>query len=154
MDIGSKHGWPASTLSNFAPHPFTVTWHDFTLPCNSMEGFLQSLKFKNPEMQKHVASLVGLTAKKKGREKNWRSTQTLWWGGIAIERDSGFYQDLLDAAFEALFTNEKFKSALQATGNAVLTHHIGKTNLRETVLTQKEFVSRLHKLRSRILESP
>lgn len=50
MDIGSQNSYPASALSNFAPHPFIIDG----IECNSMEGFLQSLKFKNPEMQKEV----------------------------------------------------------------------------------------------------
>ena len=48
MDIGSQNGYPSGALSNFAPHPFEIDG----IKCNSMEGFLQSLKFSNPEMQK------------------------------------------------------------------------------------------------------
>ena len=55
MDIGSGNGYPESALSNFAPHKFTID----NVECNSMEGFLQSLKFKNPDMQKEVCKLVG-----------------------------------------------------------------------------------------------
>ena len=32
MDIGSGNGFPASSLSNFAPHPFIIDG----IPCNSM----------------------------------------------------------------------------------------------------------------------
>ncbi len=150
MDIGSGKGYPSSALSNFAPHPFTVTWWGATLECNSMEGFLQSLKFKNPAMQKHVATLVGYTAKKKGRDKDWRKSQMLWWDGNAIGRQSTFYQLLLDEAYDALARNTKFRDALLATGDAVLTHSIGKTSPSETVLTRNEFCSRLMKLRERM----
>ena len=48
MDIGSGNGFPAASLSNFAPHPFVIDG----VQCNSMEGFLQSLKFSDVEMQK------------------------------------------------------------------------------------------------------
>lgn len=34
MDIGSKNGYPASALSNFAPHLFELDG----VKCNSMEG--------------------------------------------------------------------------------------------------------------------
>ena len=54
MDIGSGAGFPAGTLSNFAPHPFVIDG----VQCNSMEGFLQSLKFKDAEMQKSVCLLA------------------------------------------------------------------------------------------------
>lgn len=46
MDISSGAGYPASSLSNFAPHEFEID----DIKCASMEGFLQSLKFQNPEI--------------------------------------------------------------------------------------------------------
>jgi len=55
---------------------------------------------------------------------------------------------LLDEAFQALSQNESFKKALIATGDAVLTHTMGKSRQNETVLTQNEFCSRLMRLRS------
>ena len=61
-----------------------------------MEGFIQSLKFKSPEMQAEVCKLVGYAAKKKGTNKNWQQTQTLWWKGEPIKRSSEDYQKLLD----------------------------------------------------------
>ena len=146
MDIGSGSGFPSATLSNFAPHPFVIDG----VECNSMEGFLQSLKFSNPEMQKEVCKLVGKAAKFKGKKKKWWRTQTLYWQGIEIPRDSQEYQDLLDRAFNSLAQNSGFRAALLATGNSVLTHSIGKTKITETVLTRQEFCSRLTKIRERI----
>ena len=144
MDIGSKHGYPASALSNFAPHPFEFDG----VQCSSMEGWLQSLKFSNPEMQRHVCTLVGLAAKRAGRNKNWQRTQTLHWQGVTFERDSADYQTLLDRAYDALFQqSDSFRRALNASGNAVLTHSIGRTNPKETVLTQSEFCGRLMRIR-------
>lgn len=146
MDIGSGSGFPGGALSNFAPHPFVIDG----IECNSMEGFLQSLKFSNPEMQKEVCKLVGKAAKFKGKKKKWWRTQTLYWQGIEIPRDSQEYQDLLDRAFDALAQNSGFRAALLATGSSVLTHSIGKTKITETVLTRQEFCSRLTKIRERI----
>ena len=146
MDIGSGSGFPSATLSNFAPHPFVIDG----VECNSMEGFLQSLKFSNPEMQKEVCRLVGKAAKFKGKKKKWWRTQTLYWQGIEIPRDSQEYQDLLDRAFNALAQNGGFRAALLATGNSVLTHSIGKTKITETVLTRQEFCSRLTKIREEL----
>jgi len=143
MDIGSKSGYPSSSLSNFAPHPFEIDG----VKCASMEGFLQSLKFESVDMQEYVCTLVGLAAKKKGRPKNWYQSQTLWWRGKAIKRDSQEYQELLDRAYMCLNKNEGFRKALEATGDAVLTHSIGKSKMSETVLTTREFCSRLTKLR-------
>jgi predicted NAD-dependent protein-ADP-ribosyltransferase YbiA (DUF1768 family) len=143
MDIGSGSGFPSAALSNFAPHPFIIDG----ILCNSMEGFLQSLKFQDPEMQKNVCLLVGKAAKFKGKKKKWWKTQTLHWQGQTFKRDSEEYQILLDRAFEALSMNTSFRKALLATGDAVLTHSIGKTKITETVLTRNEFCSRLMKIR-------
>lgn len=146
MDIGSGNGFPASALSNFAPHSFIFDG----VECNSMEGLLQSFKFSNPEMQKEVCKLVGKQAKFKGKKKKWFRTQVLYWQGKEYKRDSDEYQELLDRAFDALSTNEGFKKALLATGNATLTHSIGKAKQSETVLTRSEFCSRLILIRSRL----
>lgn len=146
MDIGSGNGYPQANLSNFSPHPFVIDG----VQCASMEGFLQSLKFKNPDMQVEVCKMVGLRAKRKGAKKNkyWKQTRTLYWRGIPINRDSIEYQYLLDKAFQALAQNEKFRKALLATNNATLTHSMGRNNKKETVLTTQEFCSRLTKLRT------
>lgn len=142
MDIGSWSGYPAGNLSNFHPYQFEIDG----VTCNSMEGFLQSLKFSNPVMQEYVCLLVGKKAKFKGKKKKWFKDQTLYWRGQAIKRDSKEYQDLLDRAFEALATNKKFQKTLFDTRNATLTHAMGKKKITETVLTTQEFCSRLTKI--------
>jgi hypothetical protein len=116
-----------------------------------MEGFVQGLKFKSPEMQREVCKMSGLAAKKRGANKNWQRTQTLWWQGEPIARESDEYQQLLDEAFEALFKgNEKAKKALLETKDAPLTHKIGRRNPKETVLTQSEFCGRLVRIRGEL----
>ena len=146
MDIGSGTGYPESALSNFSPHPFTVDG----IKCNSMEGFLQSLKFKDVGMQNFVCTLVGKAAKFKGKRKKWWRTQTLYWQGREYKRDSNEYQQLLDRAFEALSLNEKFRKALLATNDSPFSHSLGKRDITKTVLTEREFCSRLTKLRIKI----
>lgn len=148
MDIGSGTGWPSAALSNFAPHPFIIDG----IQCNSMEGFLQSLKFSNPDMQIEVCKLVGKAAKFKGKKKKWWKTQTLFWQGKEIKRDSQEYQQLLTRAFNALSENTSFQKALLATGTATLTHEIGKTKITETVLTRQEFCGRLMAIRAKLQE--
>lgn len=143
MDIGSKNGYPSSSLSNFAPHPFIIDG----VECNSMEGFLQSLKFESIEMQKYVCTLVGSKAKFKGKNKNWWRTQTLYWQGKPIDRHSDEYQELLDRAYNALNQNTGFRKALESTKGCTLTHAIGRKDPTHTILTQSEFCSRLMKLR-------
>lgn len=146
MDIGSGNGYPSANLSNFHPYQFIVD----NVLCNSMEGFLQSLKFSNPDMQEHVCTLVGKKAKFKGKKKKWFRDQTLYWKGQPIKRDSQEYQDLLDKAFNALAENKKFQKTLLDTQNATLTHSIGKNKISETVLTTQEFCSRLTAIRNKL----
>ena len=146
MDIGSGKEYPANALSNFAPHPFVFDGVEIA----SFEGFLQSLKFSNSDIQKEVCKLVGKAAKAKGRPKKWFTTQTLYWQGVEYKRDSKEYQNLLDRAYEALSENASFQKALIASGKSVLTHEIGKSKENETVLTKREFISRLYKIRERL----
>ncbi|MDZ4838191.1 MAG: hypothetical protein SGJ27_30780 [Candidatus Melainabacteria bacterium] len=150
MDIAEDS--PAAELSNFPLRPFIFRG----LPANSMEGLLQALKFGDPEKQKLVMTLVGKAAKFKGKKKRWWRDQTLFWQGTAIKRDSDEFQLLLDEAFDALFTqNEEARQTLLATGDAVLTHTMGKQDPTTTVLTEQEFVSRLMGIRARLtLTSP
>jgi predicted NAD-dependent protein-ADP-ribosyltransferase YbiA (DUF1768 family) len=150
MDIKSGAGYPASALSNFAPHPFTFRGISVT----SMEGFLQGLKFKNPEMQKHIFTLAGKKAKFAGKKKNWQRNQTLWFQGESIDRQSQEYQDLLDEAYNEMFTqNNGARKALLATSNATLTHAIGRNKPNATVLTKQEFTSRLMKIREELSQT-
>jgi len=148
MDIGSKSGYPSSALSNFAPHPFVFQG----VECKSMEGLLQAFKFEQWHIQIEMCKLVGIEAKRRGRShtKKWQKTQTLWWKGVEYDRHGKGYQELLDEAYDALATNEKFCKALLASGQAVLKHAIGRTNARETVLTVSEFTRRLTRIRERL----
>lgn len=146
MDVGSRNEYPSCALSNFAPHEFYIDG----IRCASMEGFLQSLKFSSPEMQEHICTLTGIAAKRAGSGKNWQRQQVLWWRGQQIGRRSEEYQKLLDRAYDALYQNQGFKSALIASGrNAIYTHSVGKHRINETVLTVREFCSRLMKLKDR-----
>lgn len=147
MDIKAGHSYPAGALSNFARHPFELDG----VQIESMEGFLQSLKFANPDMQEHICTLYGKKAKMSGKGKRWFEDQTLYWRGQPIARDSQDYQDLLDRAYDAMFRqNTKARKALLATGDAVLKHSIGRRKTNETVLTKQEFCSRLTKIREQL----
>lgn len=117
-----------------------------------MEGLVQAFKFDKPHIQVEVCKLVGLAAKRRGSKRNkaWKQRQTLWWDGVAYDRHGPEYQLLLDAAFDALSENDGFRRALIATGKSNLTHAIGKNDPRDTVLTEREFCSRLTKIRDRL----
>jgi hypothetical protein len=73
----------------------------------------------------------------------------VYWRGAAIDRLSDDYQKLLDRAFEAMFEqSKKFRDALEASGDCVLEHSIGKDDPTETILTRGEFLDRLLRLRA------
>jgi len=147
MDIKLGNKYPAGTLSNLAPHKFTFRG----IECNSMEGLLQGLKFKDAGMQEHICTLVGKKAKMSGKGKNWQRTQTLWWQGEPMERKSDEYADFLKEAYDCLFRqNEKARKALVATQKATLQHSIGHTKVNETILTRTEFCRLLTNIRNQI----
>ena len=143
IDIGVDEGYPSEVLSNFHPYAFFVD----EVPCASMEGFLQSLKFEDEEKQMMVCGLVGKKAKFKGKKKKWFKEQMLYWKGQSFDRQSSTYQELLDRAFTSLSKNEKFQKALLATESADLLHTIGKDDPTQTILTCDEFLSRLLRIR-------
>ena len=144
LDIKSKAVFPGGDLSNFAPHRFVLD----QIECASMEGFLQSLKVKDAEEQQRICRMQGVDAQKAGRRYEWNVEGTLWWNGAAFDRLSREYQELLDRAYDALYLQVKrFRDALAATGNQKLTHRSGKQDPCETILTEEEFCSRLHRLR-------
>ena len=147
MDVGSGSGYPSSALSNFAGHRFAIDG----VVCNSMEGFLQSLKFKNPEIQEEVCKLVGYAAKVRGKNKKWWKKQILYWRGKLVGRHTASYQVLLDRAYNEMFNqSESFRKALKASGEATIEHSLGKRQPARTVLTRTEFCSRLVGLRRKM----
>jgi len=147
MDIRSGAGYPASALSNFAPRQFVFDG----VECNSAEGLLQAFKSRYEHVQVEICKLVGFKAKKRGSEINWKKDQILYWKGVEYKRDSEEYQELLDRAYDAMLEqSESFRKALLATGDAVLKHSIGKRDAAETVLTEREYCSRLTRCRAKI----
>lgn len=143
IDVRSGTKYPDSYLSNFASYIFEVDG----ILCNSMEGFLQSLKYKDKEEQRHICRLVGNTARGRGHGKRWYVDQTLYWKGYPYKRDSEEYQNLINKAFNSLYKNDEFRKTLEDTGNANLIHSLGHNNIRATVLTERELCIRLMKLR-------
>lgn len=146
MDVGSNNSYPAGALSNFTARRFMFDG----VACASMEGLLQAFKYENMNAQANTCALVGYQAKFKGKSRNkrWKSMQTLWWQGVAYKRNSKEYQELLDRAYTELYKqNEPFRKALADAGKAILTHSIGCNDEKETVLTEREFCSRLQKLK-------
>ena len=145
IDIHSKGDYPANVLSNFYPNEFELDG----VRCASMEGFLQSLKFKNPKKQEMVCALVGKDAKKKGKKKFlWKLTGNIYWRGEKLKRESIPYLSLISRAYAEMARQSKeFRLALMSTIGAKLTHSIGKNNTKKTILTEDEFIYCLTLLR-------
>ena len=145
IDIHSKGEYPSCVLSNFHPNEFIFDG----VKCGSMEGFLQSLKFKNTQKQREVALLVGKDAKKQGGKKFlWKLTGNIYWNGKKLKRESIPYLTLITRAYAELARQSKdFRLALMSTVGMKLTHSIGKHNTKRTILTEEEFIYCLNLLR-------
>ncbi len=143
VDIWSKKAYPANVLSNLWHNPFEFDG----VACNSMEGFLQSLKIKDADQQRQICSLSGKEAKNMSSSE-WQREQIVWWKGQPIDRQSGEFQTLLLRAYRALFEqNEQFRNALMSTKGMRLCHIKGERNPYLTILTEQEFCKILTEIR-------
>lgn len=147
IDISSRAEFPIDVLSNFYPTEFSLDG----ITIKSMEGFLQSLKIDDLETQKLVCQMDGLRAKGFGKKMNKIRNfdfKHLYWNNKRINRESQEYQELLDRAYSARYLNdENFRFALEYTGDRILKHSIGGSDIKRTLLTEKEYIQRLTKLR-------
>jgi len=143
LDIRSNGMYPSGVLSNLCSNAFRMD----SVLCNSMEGFLQSLKQQDPDKQRQICQLKGGNARKRS-VASWQTYQIVWWRGEAYDRQSRDYQHLLRRAYQALFDqNERFRAALMATRGITLIHTSGETNLYKTILTRHEFCHLLMEIR-------
>ena len=84
IDISSSMAYPAGALSNFTH--FEFSFRGFHVA--SMEGLLQGLKFSDAKKQADIFQLIGVKAKRKGAKSKWKDTQTIYWQGVAMARES------------------------------------------------------------------
>ena len=147
IEIYSKGEYPSSALSNFAEHHFTLDG----VCCGSMEGFLQSLKYREPAKQAQICALIGKEANRAGEKKHlWKLVKTVWWKGRAYGLLSDELQRLIDRAYDEMYEqSSSFRQALAETGERTLAHTVGKKDMRTTILTEYQFVRRLEALRER-----
>ena len=143
VDIWSKSDYPADVLSNLCSNGFRFDG----MVCGSMEGFLQSLKQKDKDKQRQICSMKGKNAKKM-TSAGWQTEQIVWWKGVAIDRQSEEYGQLLRRVYQAMFEqNERFRTALMATRGQILFHSRGESNPFKTILTEDELCTILTELR-------
>lgn len=70
LDIRSNGLYPSNVLSNLCSNRFVFDG----IICGSMEGFLQSLKQKDPDKQRQICSMKGGNARKKS-VTSWQTDQ-------------------------------------------------------------------------------
>lgn len=135
------------TLSNLYPMTFKFRGKKVA----SIEGVMQGIKYKDKRTQNLVLKYSGLDAYHT-RGANaldfWGEQGVLYWQGKAIKRDSEEYQIFVDELFLSASKNPIYKRCLLATGDKYILHHIGKENIKDTVLTRYEFELRLNSLRA------
>ena len=143
VDIWSKGEYPADVLSNLCSNGFRFDG----MVCGSMEGYLQSLKQKDKDKQRQICSMKGKNAKKM-TSAGWQTDQIVWWRGVAIDRQSDDYLQLVRRAYKAMFEqNERFRTALMSTRGLTLYHSRGESNSFKTILTENELCQILTDLR-------
>lgn len=137
----------AARLSNFTARKFTVNG----VACSSLEAILQSLKTADAKTQIALCKTSSRYAQKKGQEyNNWKDGQTLWWNGSGYKRQSPAYAELLKRIYDAAYEQDPtFREDLLATNGQPLCHSIGKSNPRDTVLTEDELIFQLKRLHIR-----
>ena len=137
----------AHKLSNLCGYEFVLDG----IRCGSIEGFLQSLKFRDDADAHSVRRLNGTKCFFAGQKGNgWKVGQVLWWNGVGYQRSSKEYAMLLERAYNACFDqNEVFSDALFMSRHYELRHDFGKTDMMDSVLTRTEYLYNLYRLRSR-----
>lgn len=148
IDTGFKKDGLEKRLSNLCTYPFVID----DVECGGIEGFLQSLKIPDQELQKNVAKTSGFEAWKVGQNYNdWKIEQILFWKGEEYPRLSKKYQRLLERAYDACFEQSvEFATALAESEDAILAHTMGKRNPSNTTLTEQEYIYNLYRLRARV----
>lgn len=146
VDIYSKGEYPADVLSNLCGNKFEL---DGFL-CGSMEGFLQSLKYADRQVQHQVCQMKGRKARQKSTN-TWKVKQQVFWNGEVIERNGASFQLLLRRAYRAMFDqNERFRNALLLTRGKQLFHTRGAADPYKTILTEQEFCRILTEIRDSV----
>lgn len=143
LNIRFKNGGLSSKLSNLYPHQFEIDGHMM----ESYEGFIQSLRTNNIIEQKKLWKMSGFDAWKYAQQFDWTIEQKLYWGGKVYDRHSNEYTELIKYSYDCLFTNDNFKNALKESIGYELDHSIGGTNPYKTIMTKKEFLDNLNRLR-------
>lgn len=150
IDINSGSKYPeVARLSNFTSRFFVFDY----IGCAGIESVLQALKEPDPYKQAFLCALPSREAKRVGTKlTGWKVTQELHWKGVAYPRHSRKYLCLITLIYDAAFAQDpSFKEDLLRVGTKDIYHSLGKSDPRETVLTEVELIYQLHRLRIKAL---
>lgn len=148
LDIKYKNDGLSSRLSNLYPYEFEFDGFNF----KSIEGFLQSLKIPYKYIKEQAFNKYGYEAWFIGQEyNNWKNDQILYWVYEPIDRHSKEYNILIDRLYDTVFEqNKNYYNTIKESLNYNLDHSIGSIDPYETIMTKKEFLEQLNRLRNKI----
>lgn len=150
INVGYKYKGPyAKVLSNLFPYEFEFRGKKL----NSIESFFQGIKFKDISMQNFVFNYSGLDSNhvKVCSDYDWKETGLLYWQGIAIDRYSKEYDDIVDELYVSAIQNPLYRNILKTTDRDIL-HTMGGKEKEETVFTRFEFEFQLNCLKDFLKE--
>lgn len=134
-------------LSNLYPYQFKMDG----ILIESWEGFIQSLKTPDRTLKRHLWTLHGYQAWKQGQKIPWWEKQEVYWLDKPIDRHSKQYTDLITKSYDRLFEqNSDFRKALEESLPYKLDHSKGKTQKHQTMLTKKEYLFQMERLRKEL----
>lgn len=147
-DIHPEGRHPEDILSRLCNNDFCYD----KVQCGCMEAFLQSLRYPDSEIQKQIcvmsASELGYRLESYS-SPDWQETQTLWWKGNTIKRDSREYRRLIYDTYSAMFRwSYRFRTVLMQTDDKKLIFNSGSSVPSKSLLTDKEFCKILTRLRA------
>lgn len=134
------------------PFPHNFTFHGIKI--RSVEGFLQSLKYKDEKTKQHLINCYGSEVcflRSSNFDENLKDEGYLYFEGKKIDRYDIEYQELLNELYLSLCSNSTFESSLRATGDRELLYSTGIEDPTKTLLTSREFADRLKIIRNAIL---
>lgn len=153
-DIHPEGRHPEDILSRLCNNDFCYD----KVQCGCMEAFLQSLRYRDEEIQRKVCVM---SASELGYQlewypaPDWRHSQTLWWKGKPIKRDSREYRTLIYRAHSEMFRwSYRFRSVLMQTLDKKLVCNSGDDDPRTCLLTDKEYCTILTRLRANRRHTP
>jgi len=134
-------------LSNLYPYQFKMDG----ILIESWEGFIQSLKTPDKNIKRQLWSLSGYQAWKQGQPIPWWEKQEVYWISAPIDRHSKDYTYIITVSYDALFEcNAEFRKALELSLPYKLDHSKGKTDKHKTLLTKKEYLFQMERLRNKL----